>query len=230
MEVAHDGLGISQADFDALIEDVVMGLTEAGVREEDIQAAAPALLGMQDAIVEDATDDLSQAMCLLPDAGAQPNPDSGAQVGQRLCEKYGGADAVKSVVENDVIGTIAADCRINTFFTSLTNDGFGRVNDCLAIQVQELFGCDGVSYEGSIASNGLPCRSMTVAHQGLGISAADFDALIEDVVAGMTQAGVEEADIAAAAPALLGMEPDIVEDDTASHSREACMLDAGVTQ
>ncbi len=130
-----------------------------------------------------------------------------------LCAKYGGAESVASVVQTNVIGEIAADCRINTFFTSLSEKEFTRVHDCLTIQVQELFGCEGIVYEGSKDSNGKVCRNMVDAHQGLQISDGDFMALIEDVVAGLQDAGVAQADIDAAAPALLGMQEDIVEKD-----------------
>src|SRR5690606_9929570 len=65
-----------------------------------------------------------------------------------LCAKYGGADNVASVVQNQVIGAIAGDCRVNTFFTSLSEDAFTRVGECLTIQVQELFGCEGIVYAG----------------------------------------------------------------------------------
>jgi hypothetical protein len=126
------------------------------------------------------------------------------------------------------LGAIAEDCRINVFFTSLTPDGFTRVSDCLTTQVQELFSCDGVVYQGSQASNGLPCRSMAEAHLGLGISSGDFGALIEDVVSGLSAAGVESDDIAAAAPALLGMHDVIVEDDAENPTHLECMMpDAG---
>ena len=165
-----------------------------------------------------------------PDADGQPDGaddemqnDGNQTQPLTLCAKYGGADNVASVVKNDVIGAIAADCRVNSFFTELGSDAFTRVEDCLTIQVQELFSCDGVTYAGAEASNGLPCRSMATAHVGLGISDADFNALIEDVVLGLGGAGVEEDDIMAAAPALLGMQDDIVEaaDDDAS-TRGSC--------
>jgi hemoglobin len=129
-----------------------------------------------------------------------------------LCEKYGGAANVATVVSTNIIGTIAQDCRINAFFTSLPPAGLTHVTECLTIQVQELFGCEGITYQGSMDSAGMPCRDMQTTHAGLGISKGDFDALIEDAAAGLTDAGVDMADIAAAAPALLAMEGDIVED------------------
>lgn len=141
---------------------------------------------------------------------------------ETLCAKYGGVSVVEKVVKENVVGAIAGDCRINSFFTSLSDDSLTRLSDCLAIQVEELFGCEDVTYEGSEASNGLACRSMTKAHAGLDISQADFDALIEDVVAGLQEAGVEQKDIEAAAPALLGMSNDIVASDRSKNTMPMC--------
>lgn len=152
--------------------------------------------GGKDSGAEEANDD--------KDAGASEEDDS-------LCAKYGGADNIEKVIKEQVVGEIAGDCRINTFFTSLSSAGLMRVSDCLAIQAQELFGCPGIKYTGAKAANGLACRDMVTAHKGLAISQGDFDALIEDVVAGLTKAGVSEDDIGMAAPALLGLAPSIVE-------------------
>jgi hypothetical protein len=149
------------------------------------------------------------------------------QANMSLCAKYGGAENVAKVVRMNVIGAIAGDCRINTFFTSLSADAFKRVDDCLTIQVQELFGCPGITYAGAKASNGLACRSMVAAHTGLGISTGDFDALIEDTVAGLTEAGVAGADIGAAAPSLLGLKPAIVESASTSPTKGMCVNATG---
>ncbi len=213
MVEAHRGKAISKGDFDALIEDVVAGLGAAGVAQADIQAAAPALLGMQGAIVENQATTPSKNMC---DGGT----DGGTAA--TLCSKYGGAANVANVIKTKVIPEIAGDCRINTFFTSLTTAGLNHVVECLSIQAQELFSCPGVTYAGSKDSNNMTCRSMTDAHSGLTISKGDFDALIEDVVAGLSAAGVAQADIQAAAPALLGMQGAIVKNQTTTPSNNKC--------
>lgn len=140
-------------------------------------------------------------------ADTTTTPDTSAPT---LCSKYGGAAAVDAVVQGHIVPAIAGDCRINSFFTSLSADGLSHVAECLSIQVQGMFGCPGVTYAGSRDARGVPCRDMVEAHVGLQLSQGDFDALIEDVVAGLTAAGVEEADINAAAPALLGMQSAIV--------------------
>ena len=94
---------------------------------------------------------------------------SGMQQPQSLCEKYGGPDSVAMVVQG-VVAEIAGDCRVNTFFTSLTADELGHVGECLTTQVQELFGCEGVTYAGSEDSKGVACRDMKTAHMGMGVS------------------------------------------------------------
>ena len=206
---AHASLGISKGDFDALIEDVVAGLAEGGVAQADIQAAAPALLGMQGAIVKNQATTATQNQC-----------DGGTA--QTLCSKYGGAAGVASAIKDKVIPEIAGDCRINSFFTSLTAAGLNHVVECLSIQAQELFSCPGVTYAGSKDSAGVTCRSMALAHANLGISKGDFNALIDDVVAGLTEAGVAQADIQAAAPALLGMEGAIVKNQSTMPTSNKC--------
>lgn len=157
--------------------------------------------------------------CGDDDEGATPMPDGGDT---SLCAKYGGPSVIKGAITEHVIPTIAGDCRINGFFASLSDPQLVRLSDCLSTQAQELFGCEGITYEGSEASNGLPCRSMTAAHASLDISGGDFDALIEDVVTGLSAAGVEEDDIGAAAPALLGMKPEITANDEAEPTAPMC--------
>ena len=139
-----------------------------------------------------------------------------------LCGKYGGPENVMTVMRENVLGEIAADCRVAGFFAPLRETTVGHIAECLGIMAQELFSCPGVVYEGSMSSYDKPCRDMKSAHLGLGISQGDFDALIEDVVVGLTAAGVEEADIMAAAPVLLGMQGDIVESTSTTPTKPTC--------
>jgi hypothetical protein len=161
---------------------------------------------------------------LTGDAGSHPSGQATAldPATASLCAKYGGPASVHAIVGEQVLGRIAADCRIQAFFAGLTPAGMIRVRDCLSIQVQELMGCNGVHYAGAFASNGLECRDMHKAHIGLGIGSADFDALLEDVVAGLEAAGMERADIEAAAPALLALKATIVETEATSATRDSC--------
>ncbi|MET0384635.1 MAG: hypothetical protein ABW321_01690 [Polyangiales bacterium] len=148
-----------------------------------------------------------------------------------LCAKYGGAEAVDGVVREHIVPALAGDCRISPFFTTLTPAALLHVEDCLAIQVQGLFGCPGVTYEGSEDSAGAECRDMRASHANLGVSSGDFAALIDDVVKGLTEAGVAGADIQAAAPALLGLKDEVTEapdNEGYTRSTDDCDADAGV--
>ncbi len=143
-----------------------------------------------------------------------------------LCEKYGGKAGVASAV-NAAVGEVAGDCRISAFFTTLPEQQLTHVVECLTMQSQELFGCAGVTYAGSRDSMNVPCRTMTEAHRDLTISVADFDAFIEDVVAGLTTAGVSAADIDTVAPTLLGLKDSIVRSDAGTVTQPITCTDGG---
>jgi hypothetical protein len=164
-------------------------------------------------------------------AGAAGTAGTGGSAGDggatTLCDKYGGKAGVQSAVAI-AVDRVAGDCRINTFFTTLEPAQLTHVVQCLTIQSQELFGCADVTYLGSRDALNVPCRSMAEAHRDLNISAADFDAFIEDVVAGLTAAGVSADDINAVAPTLLDMKPTITRADAgAGLTQPAECSDAG---
>jgi hemoglobin len=187
------------------------------------------------------------AGCSDDDGGSKAGLDAGSDAAvappdataQSLCDKYGGAAAIDTVIRKKVIEEqIATDCRISPFFTTLTPTALGHVADCLSIQAQGLFGCTSatgtaITYAGSKDSKGVACRDMKSSHTGLGISKGDFDALIDDVAKGLTAAGVSSIDIGMAAPALVGMQSDIVEKPAvttptkADVSKPLCASDAG---
>ncbi|HEY6881376.1 MAG TPA: hypothetical protein VI299_25300 [Polyangiales bacterium] len=170
-------------------------------------------------------DETLDAQTAAADGGsldASPHTDASEQT---LCAKYGGANGVERAIKQYVIEELATDCRIGLHFTSLPADRLARFGDCLAIQAQELFACPGVHYAGSSSPNGLRCRDMKSAHAGLGLSRGDFDALVSDLARGLAKAGIAQQDIAHVAPALLGLEDQVVESLVETPSR-ACE-DAG---
>jgi hypothetical protein len=141
-----------------------------------------------------------------------------------ICGKYGGTAGVASIVRDGILPTVAADCRVNAFFASLSANQMTHLSDCLVIQVQELFGCAGIMYAGSMDSLGGTCRDMQVAHAGLAINQGDYDAFLDDVVSGLAASNVEADDISTVADALLGFDSSIVEDaDTTDPSQDMCM-------
>jgi hypothetical protein len=122
---------------------------------------------------------------------------------------------------------ILGDCRVNAFFAPLGTAKINHIADCMVTQVSELFACPGFKYAGSEDKKGVACAEMKSARAKLGISDGDFSALVDDMTSGLMSAGVSSSDIAAAAPALADMKPDIVMSSSTKPTREACSGDGG---
>ena len=114
-----------------------------------------------------------------------------------LYERLGGKDAITAVVD-DFVGNVAGDKRINGFFAKTD---VPRLKRNLVDQICE--------------ASGGPCKykgkDMKSAHMGMGISGADFNALVEDLVGALDtfKVGAHEKDqlLGALGP----MKTDIVE-------------------
>ena len=95
-----------------------------------------------------------------------------------LYERLGGKKAITAVVD-DFVGRVAADKRINGFFAGAN---VPRLKMTLVDQICE--------------ATGGPCkytgRDMKSTHQGMGITNADFDALVGDLVASLDKFKVGE--------------------------------------
>ena len=100
-----------------------------------------------------------------------------------LYDRLGGTTAIASVVDG-FVANVAADTRINKFFTRVASDtaAMRQFKQKLVDQV-----CQG---------SGGPCtytgQDMKTAHQGMGLTNADFDALVEDLVKALDSAGVQQ--------------------------------------
>jgi hemoglobin len=98
-----------------------------------------------------------------PEPAAAPPPAPTTSLYDRL----GGKTAIVAVVD-DFVGNVAADARINGFFA---HTNIPHLKSELVDQI--------------CAASGGPCtytgRSMKEAHQGMGVSSADFDALVQDL-------------------------------------------------
>jgi hemoglobin len=119
-----------------------------------------------------------------------------------LYDRLGGKTAIVAVVD-DFVGNCAGDKRINTFFAATAADKarLAKFKDNLVNQICE--------------AAGGPCKytgkDMKTAHQGMGISSADFDALVEDLVKSLDKFKVAKADKDALLGVLGPMKPQIVE-------------------
>ncbi len=173
-----------------------------------------------DAAVDTAADASGEVAADTLDTGPPCNPDAGAP--GSLCDKYGGPGTVKALTA-ELITTLAADCRINKHFLTLSSDRLGFVQECLEIQLGQLLGCACVKYPAK-TSKGEQCRDMKSSHVGKGISGDDFNALLEDAVAVMKKLGVTDPDIAKIG-GVLGSPPvknDVVEKPDAGYTKPQC--------
>ena len=102
-----------------------------------------------------------------------------------LYDRLGGTTAIASVVDG-FVANVAADTRINRFFTRVAGDtaAMRQFKQKLVDQV-----CQGTG--GPCTYTGL---DMKTAHQGMGLTNADFDALVEDLVKALDSAGVPQAE------------------------------------
>lgn len=93
-----------------------------------------------------------------------------------LYDRLGGKDAITAVVD-DFVGNVAGDTRINGFFAKTD---IPRLKRNLVDQI--------------CSATGGPCtytgRDMRTAHKGMGITDADFNALVEDLVKSLNKFNV----------------------------------------
>jgi truncated hemoglobin YjbI len=156
------------------------------------------------------------------DAGNEASAD--ADTGPSLCEKYGGYAAVEQVVAA-LVERLTTDCRISAFFTVLTPDKLEHVADCLTKQMAVLMKCPGIKYD--VSNSGADCRDMKTSHDGLGIRADDFDAVVEDIGLALSDAGIEQTDIDAMMPALTFLKGDVVTNSAPGLSKDTCGAGGG---
>jgi hypothetical protein len=74
MKSAHKGISIHQADFDALVQDLVTVLARDGVASTDIDLLAPSVLALRDDIVTDSAPGSGRSICDAGDAGDAASP------------------------------------------------------------------------------------------------------------------------------------------------------------
>jgi hemoglobin len=99
---------------------------------------------------------------------------------QTLFERLGGKNAIVAVVD-DFVARCAADSRINPKFARTDAP---RLKAMLVDQVTSATGGP-ATYTG---------RSMRETHDGMGVTAGEFDALVADLVATLNQFNVPEAE------------------------------------
>ena len=118
-----------------------------------------------------------------------------------LYERLGGKKSISAVVD-EFVGKVAADTRINSFFKDTAADPkrLAKFKKNLVDQICQ--------------ATGGPCKymgqDMKTAHAGMGITSADFNALVEDLVAALDKFKVGEKEKSELLGALGPMKSDIV--------------------
>lgn len=134
----------------------------------------------------------ASAAVLAACSGSMPAAPAKASLYDRL----GGQSAIVAVVD-DFVGNVAADARINGQFA---RTDIPRLKRLLVEQI--------------CAGTGGPCtytgRDMKAAHAYLGVTGADFNALVEDLVKTLDKFKVPEKEKTELLGALGGMKGDIV--------------------
>jgi len=118
-----------------------------------------------------------------------------------LYSRLGGKSAIKSVVD-EFVNNVAGDSRINKFFADTAKDP------------KRLASFKGKLVDQICQTSGGPCKytgkDMKTAHKGMGITDADFNALVEDLVKALDKFHVGEKEKGELLGALGGMKGDIV--------------------
>jgi hemoglobin len=114
-----------------------------------------------------------------------------------LYERLGDGSAISAVVD-DFVARCAADDRINGKFA---RTDIPRLKKMLVDQVSEASGGP-VTYTG---------RDMKETHAGMGVTAGEFDALVEDLIATLDHLGVPKEEQGELLGLLAPMRGDIVE-------------------
>ena len=139
------------------------------------------------------------AAALAADA---PAPHKTAPKATSLYDRLGGKPAITAVVDA-FVGNCATDKRIRAFFVGTANNP-ARLSKFKTNLVNQI--CEAA---------GGPCKytgkSMKEAHAGMGVSGADFSALVEDLVAALDKFKVAPADKETLLGVLGPMKADIVE-------------------
>ena len=123
-------------------------------------------------------------------------------MGGSLFERLGGKNAITSVVE-DFVARCAGDTRINKKFV---RTDIPRLRSMLIDQVSEASGGP-ARYTG---------RDMKTTHDGMKVTAGEFDALVEDLVATLNRFGVGKREQDELLGILGPLRSDIVEVDSSA--------------
>lgn len=188
MKAAHKDMGITEAEFDALLPHLRIALLKNSVRPPDVMAIMEMIPTIRGEIV----------------APPMPTPSQGPQRILTLWDRLGGEVKVTAIV-NDFVDLAMRDASVNFLRNGKFKMGSQQA-DQLKRQLVNLasqVGGGPYKYEG---------RSMKEVHLGMRITDAEFDALIKNLRIAMSRHEVKALEVALIVKAIELTRKDIVED------------------
>jgi hemoglobin len=183
MKEAHKGMGITNAEFDAMKKQLRLALFRNGVEEQDRETLLRHVETIRKDIVE------SNKIPL-------PAPPT-------LWERLGGEEKVSQIVA-DFVDAVVADKKVNFSRNGKYNLGPDKLADLKKhlVNLASQLGDGPHKYRG---------KTMKDAHKGMGITDAEFDALIENLKKVLKKHGVKAEDRDTLLKAIEGTRRNIVE-------------------
>jgi len=146
-------------------------------------------------------------------------PEVAADTPPSMCERNGGYPVVEKAMA-DLVTKLKTDCRVDRYFLAMTTERLQHMQECMALQLGWIMRCPGVRYP-STDLKGEACRDVHKTHEGLGIHNEDFDAMIDDILAVLTDAKIASNDLVSIGDALRIQRTDIVNPGDAGRG-DAC--------
>lgn len=191
MKTAHLGMGITDAEFNALAGHLKNALEKNGAKPDDVNAVLLAVGGTRKDIVE--------AKGEKPAEPSTPKP-SGTTT---LWDKLGGQKNVAKVVD-DLFASAGADPKVNFF----RDKDFRPTAEEVAALKKKVIEFFSAATGGPLKYNG---KDMKTAHKGMKITDAEFDAFAGHLKAALEKNGAAPEDVKTVMDAVGGTRKDIVE-------------------
>jgi len=151
-------------------------------------------------------------------AEAGETGEGGSGGASTLYERLGGYDGIKGELTT-IVGLEVADEDIAPFFAAQLAPGSTHkpsatdIIECLTIQLSAAAGGP-YTYPAKAKTSGFQCRSMAVAHAGLGIGSDVFDKFVAIAATQLLKDDVSADDVNTIGMVLNSTKPDIVEEGT----------------
>jgi hemoglobin len=201
MKLAHKGMGITDAEFDALVAHLKTALLRNGVRGDDLETILTAINSTRADIVEVRQEGANAPAANDPVREA-PVKEPAKPVGT-LWNRLGGEQRVTRIV-SDFVDAAVADPKVNLSRRSKYPLGARQVAELKSRLVELTSSVTGGprQYSG---------KTMKEAHKGMAITDAEFDALVGHLKAALVKNGVKADDVAVVVAAVGSTRRDIVE-------------------